>query len=188
VTAQAVGDVSDGVPAFELILEDALPIGILTLGIAKGAPLPGREFDGLHLSDDVLDFCPVGTDVLNGRGPDFSRNEGEVFGSTKAATDGVGDEIIPHFTSTDTQQEVVGGFGNGLDATDSGMEDDAGIVAGEKQVAPSTDVKYGLVGRQLRQDLQQFLLGLIFIEKVGMDVHAEGVMWEEGVVGECFQS
>ena len=65
------------------------------------------------------------------------------------------------------------------------MEDGAGPVAGQQQIAPSADVQPGRGQGTLPQHtggLQQFRLRGVFYEGSGAGVYSEGIVSQQGII------
>ena len=64
------------------------------------------------------------------------------------------------------------------------MEDGAGEIGGEEQVAPRAYVEKGLVGAfaQTGQGLAQLVNGFVFDETAATGIDAERVVMEQGII------
>ena len=139
---ELVGDGGDEILVLPLILETALAVSVVAVGIHDGDLLASGEFHGIDAMDDVLGFHAVSADVLHGRGADIAGDDGEILHAIVAKGYSGGYDIIEAAAGTGSEEQVfriiwmfrviwiirvVRCYG---DSFDGGVEDDAVVVLG----------------------------------------------------------
>ena len=129
---------------FPLVLESALTISILAVGIEQTHHIARSYLHRLHIEYQVLGFGSVSAYVLYGTGSHFARNEREVFGSVPSVGYALSHDIVPRHARTVAYEHVVGSLGTGVShhhrlVAYGRMNHNAFEVAGEKQVTALAD-------------------------------------------------
>ena len=141
---EAVGDMRNEILVFPFVLESALTISILAVGIEQTHHIARSYLYRLHIEYQVLGFGTIRTYVLNGTGSHFARNEREVFGSVPSVCHALSHDIVPCHARAVAYEHVVGIPSASVSHYHSlvaygRMNHNAFEVAGEKQVAALAD-------------------------------------------------
>ena len=69
------------------LLEDAVPVAVVTLLIREVTYFTRATIHRVHLLDDLAYFCSVGTDILDGSSTYLPGDEGEILHAVQTEID-----------------------------------------------------------------------------------------------------
>ena len=121
------------------VLEAALTISILTVGIEHTHHIACSYLHCLHIEYQILGLGSISTYVLNGTGSHLARNERQILGSVPSVCHTLSHNIVPRHARTIAYKHVVCRFSASVSHNHSlvaydRMNHNAFIVAGEKQI------------------------------------------------------
>ena len=181
---QAEYDVRHDVAAVPFAFEEAAAIAVPAFVVREYTSLARSNFDCFDAIDKFLHFFAIRTDVLHGGSSHLAGNEREVLDAVKVAAYAAGHKVVPHLAGAHAKQHGVGVAARHVDTANGRVENGAGKIAGEEQVAARTYVEKGLVGMlaQHGQGLMQLVGRFIFDETAATGVDAECVVMKQGII------
>ena len=130
--------------------------------------------------DNGFHLHTVGSNVLDGRGADFSWNIRQVFRPVIIIPSHLGAEVVPHHARTHAEQDVLVVARNLFDEFDVGMQYCAFKILGKQQVASAADVQDPFTAfSECIQNLNQFIHRFVADELLCLHIHREGVVLEQ---------
>src|SRR5574344_1748865 len=109
-TREAICDVQNDETILAAVLEAALAISILTLGIGYLHHFSIVEVKRMERGDEVLCLHTVGTYILNSRSAHFSWDETEIFHAIISMADTPSYHIIDGLTRTTFDEDIIAFF------------------------------------------------------------------------------
>ena len=116
-----------------VVLETAVAITILAVGIAESAQLSRRNLNGFDLNNQVFCLHTIGSDVLHSTGSDIARNQRQVLGTIESLLNSQCHYPVPLHTTAAGHPATID-----IDAHQCGVNHNALEVASQQQVAAST--------------------------------------------------
>ena len=126
-------DTGDNIPAFPLLLEYRVPVGVTAVSGRDAYDSCVTSVNAFHGRDQLADFPSVGSDVLDSGCPYLSGNIRQVFRSPEVIVSAPGAEIVPDDTCAGIDPARV----QLLDPFDCPMEHCPRDVLGKQQIASS---------------------------------------------------
>ena len=167
--------------------EGRITVTILTFFIREIHEFFLNSVVAINCLDDILDLDTIGSDVLNSRSPDLSRNIRQVLDTPKSLFGRPITEIIKDNTSTyghkNRRRSLILLLKN-LDKIDLRVEDGTLEVIGEQKIAAPSDMKHR-TGQFLEFDINQIRNRIILDETLCLHLHSEGIHSGKVLIVSC---
>lgn len=163
--------------AFEVVLEDAVAIAELALGIRPDFFLLVHEVDAFDFVDDVFGLFAVCADIADGRCAYGAGDEDEILCADVSAPERPHHDIMPRLACFRFDIDVVVVFPDDLLTFERYLDDEPFIILREEDIRAASEDEMGLGGEDVGGDqIQYFVLMAYRNEKIRFRIDGECIV------------
>ena len=178
VGSQLVSDMGDEIAVLPVVLEAAIAVSVLTVGIRESAESPRGYLHGFHLDDEVFHLHTVCTDILYGTGTHVARYQRQVLHAVETLLQTHRHSIVEDDTAATNHSHALE-----RTAFQGRMYHNTLEVTRQQQIAAATyDDKRGVRRCQHLCYLLRLFEGLIFQEAAAPGIDAKRIVCQKAIV------